>query len=150
MAQTLMNPMWDDYDRLLIIFVKLLVKILKLPSEVALGMSRAQSQTLWAQANGLSSILWLAMNAPLACHGCFIFWYHSSLHISLWTWPLYTCSNYWEVWRLVNKLWIGACRLQVSNSQKLQVRALNSSSSVNWVLMMICVDNSQVTQQASL
>ena len=57
MAQTLMNPMWDDYDRLLIIFVKLLVKILKLPSEVALGMSRAQSQTLWAQANGLSSIL---------------------------------------------------------------------------------------------
>ena len=72
-----------------------------IPSGMTLTSSQLKSQgqellVCESQANGLSSILWLVMNAQLTCHDCFFVYYHS-VHLSPWAWPLYTCWNYFEL-----------------------------------------------------
>ena len=94
---------------------------------VALEYQELEFVFWWPQPNGLSSILWVAMNAPFFSilsplishfeHG------HFTLAYTILDLEDFSSSHEFELWMIT-------CKFQVSKSQNLQVRALNLSSGV--------------------
>ena len=105
--RALMYSMWNNYNKLSANFDKLSVKILSYLMEVAMDTQKARVLVLRAPSQR-------AFKNSLTCLECSFFFISSqtTLDVSLWAWPLYTCSTYLKVklskfdqyfgWKLVN------------------------------------------------
>ena len=123
-----MGPVWNDYNKLLVIFDKPLVKVLSYLHEVAYECWELELSFCGPRANGLSSILWLVMDAPLFSIILSLVSHFEQAHFTL----AQTIESL-KIGQVLNSLsfeW----KLQVSKCQIKQVQALNLSSRVQGAL----------------